>query len=195
MNALLQPPSRGWGRAEESTQHGSGGGNIPRIGLVLSSGGARGLAHAGVIQVLEENQIPITAIAGCSMGAYVGSLWAAGLNGAQLEERAAEIKDREALKALLSRRHEVFAIHLMDPEEVDPKYGGHLKLIDSETGEEVEVTLNAKLREVYKKKVAAYVSSLQDYCSSRGIYYLSTRTDFEIERLVLDYLRRVGFVR
>ncbi|MCB9783481.1 MAG: DUF58 domain-containing protein [Candidatus Omnitrophica bacterium] len=101
----------------------------------------------------------------------------------------------EALKALLSRRHEVFAIHLMDPEEVEPKYGGHLKLIDSETGEEVEVTLNAKLREVYKKKVAAYVSSLQDYCSSRGIYYLSTRTDFEIERLVLDYLRRVGFVR
>lgn len=101
MNALLQPPSRGWRRAEEITKHGSGGGNIPRIGLVLSSGGARGLAHAGVIQVLEENHIPIAAIAGCSMGAYVGSLWAAGLSGTQLEERAAEIKDREALKKLL----------------------------------------------------------------------------------------------
>ena len=101
----------------------------------------------------------------------------------------------EALKSLLSRRHEVFAIHLMDPQEVDPKYGGHLKLVDSETGEEVEVTLNTHLRDLYRNKVAAYVSSLQEYCSNRGIYYLSTRTDFELERLVLDYLRRVGFVR
>lgn len=74
---------------------------MPRIGLVLSSGGARGLAHAGVIQVLEENEIPITAIAGCSMGAYVGALWAAGLDGSALELRAREIKDRRTLKALL----------------------------------------------------------------------------------------------
>ena len=74
---------------------------MPRIGLVLSSGGARGLAHVGVIQVLEEEGVPITAIAGCSMGAYVGSLWAAGINGTQLEERAREIKDRPALKALM----------------------------------------------------------------------------------------------
>lgn len=101
MNALLQPPTRGWDRAEESTQHGSGGEKLPRIGLVLSSGGARGLAHAGVIQVLEEHGIPIAAVAGCSMGAYVGSLWAAGLNGAQLEDRAREIKDRATLKSLM----------------------------------------------------------------------------------------------
>ena len=53
---------------------------VPRIGLVLSSGGARGLAHIGVLQVLEENHVPIFALAGCSMGAYVGGLWAAGLH-------------------------------------------------------------------------------------------------------------------
>jgi len=74
---------------------------IPRIGLALSSGGARGLAHVGVIQVLEENDIPIAALAGCSMGAYVGSLWAAGLNSRRLEELAAEIKDRKTLFKLL----------------------------------------------------------------------------------------------
>ncbi|MCB1275336.1 patatin-like phospholipase family protein [Prosthecobacter sp.] len=101
MNAQLQLPIRGWSRAEESSKHGSGGRTIPRIGLVLSSGGARGLAHAGVIQVLEEEGIPIAAVAGCSMGAYVGSLWTSGLNGAQLEERAREIKDRATLKSLM----------------------------------------------------------------------------------------------
>ncbi len=101
MNTNLNPPFQGWSRAENGTQHGSGGGSVPRIGLVLSSGGARGLAHAGVIQVLEEAGIPIAAVAGCSMGAYVGALWASGLNGAQLEERAREIKDRETFRGLL----------------------------------------------------------------------------------------------
>lgn len=73
----------------------------PRIGLVLSSGGARGLAHVGAIQVLEEAKIPITAIIGSSMGAYVGALWAAGISGKGLEELAAEIKDRRKLLRLL----------------------------------------------------------------------------------------------
>ena len=80
---------------------GRAAGGVPRIGLCLSSGGARGLAHVGVIQVLEEEGIPIAAISGTSMGAYVGSLWAAGFNGAQLESLAAEIKDRRTLFRLL----------------------------------------------------------------------------------------------
>ncbi len=63
----------------------------PRVGLALSSGGARGLAHVGVIQVLEENGIPVHAIAGASMGAYVGALWAAGHDGAALAAFAGEI--------------------------------------------------------------------------------------------------------
>lgn len=73
----------------------------PTIGLALSCGGARGLAHVGVIQVLEEEGIPVSAIAGTSMGAYVGSLWAAGLHGKKLEELAREIKDRKTLLRLL----------------------------------------------------------------------------------------------
>lgn len=72
-----------------------------RIGLALSSGGARGLAHVGVLQVLEESGIPIAAMAGSSMGAYVGSLYAAGLSSSRLAELAAEINDRKALRRLL----------------------------------------------------------------------------------------------
>lgn len=74
---------------------------LPRIGLTLSCGGARGLAHVGAIQVLEENHIPIAAIMGSSIGAYVGSLWAAGIDGSGLEKLAAEIKDRRTLLQLL----------------------------------------------------------------------------------------------
>lgn len=50
-----------------------------RIGLVLSGGGARGLAHVGVLKALERAQVPIDAIAGTSMGAVVGGLYASGM--------------------------------------------------------------------------------------------------------------------
>lgn len=57
----------------------------PRIGLVLGGGGARGAAHVGVLKVLEEMKIPIDCIAGNSMGAIVGGLYAAGLSPEDIE--------------------------------------------------------------------------------------------------------------
>jgi len=72
-------------------------GEKPKLGLALSSGGARGLAHVGVLQVLEENGVEIHAISGASMGAYVGALWAAGFSGSDLAKLAEEMHDRRQL--------------------------------------------------------------------------------------------------
>ena len=58
----------------------------PRIGLALSGGGARGLAHVGVLKALEEMRIPISCVTGTSMGAIVGGTFAAGRTTAQMEE-------------------------------------------------------------------------------------------------------------
>ena len=58
----------------------------PRIGLVLSGGGARGAAHVGVLKVLEELNVPVDAIAGTSMGAVVGGLYASGLSARDIEK-------------------------------------------------------------------------------------------------------------
>ncbi len=60
----------------------------PRIGLVLSGGGARGAAHVGVIRVLEEMHVPIYCIVGTSMGSIVGGLYASGTPTAELEDVA-----------------------------------------------------------------------------------------------------------
>jgi NTE family protein/lysophospholipid hydrolase len=57
------------------------------VGLVLSGGGARGLAHVGVVQALREHGVPIDAIGGSSMGAIVGALCAAGLAPEAMTER------------------------------------------------------------------------------------------------------------
>lgn len=64
----------------------------PRVGLVLSGGGARGAAHVGVLKVLERERIPIDAIAGTSMGAVVGGLYASGLSA---DEIAALVESKE----------------------------------------------------------------------------------------------------
>jgi NTE family protein len=58
----------------------------PRIGLALSGGGARGIAHVGVLKVLEEMRIPIHCVTGTSMGSIVGGTFAAGTPPAKLEE-------------------------------------------------------------------------------------------------------------
>ncbi len=63
----------------------------PKIGLVLSGGGARGAAHVGVLKVLEEMRIPIHAVAGTSMGALVGGAYAAGVPASEIERRLVDI--------------------------------------------------------------------------------------------------------
>lgn len=69
----------------------------PKIGLVLSGGAARGLAHVGVLKALEEQGIHIDAIAGTSMGAVIGGLYASGYKIDELEKLAMSIDWQEAL--------------------------------------------------------------------------------------------------
>ena len=61
-----------------------------RIGLALGGGGARGLAHIGVLRVLEKEEIPIHLIAGTSIGALVGGAYASGLNADELQKKVEE---------------------------------------------------------------------------------------------------------
>ena len=62
----------------------------PRVGLVLGGGGARGGAHLGVLEVLEELRVPVDCIAGTSMGALVGGAYAAGVAPAEIKDLVAK---------------------------------------------------------------------------------------------------------
>lgn len=70
----------------------------PRIGLVLSGGGARGAAHIGVLKLLDELRIPVDAIAGTSMGAVVGGLYATGMSAAEIEGLMTSVDWQEAFR-------------------------------------------------------------------------------------------------
>ncbi len=70
----------------------------PRIGLVLSGGGARGAAHIGVLEVLDELHVPVDAIAGTSMGAVIGGLYASGMSGREIETLLSSVDWQDAFR-------------------------------------------------------------------------------------------------
>ncbi|MBI2733699.1 MAG: patatin-like phospholipase family protein [Aquabacterium sp.] len=78
--------------------------NRPRIGLVLSGGGARGLAHVGVLKVLERERIPVDVIAGTSMGAIVGGLYASGLSAQEVEAEVRKLDWDNVFASRVGRR-------------------------------------------------------------------------------------------
>jgi uncharacterized protein (DUF58 family) len=99
------------------------------------------------------------------------------------------------LKALLHRRFQVTVVHVLDRAEVRPEYVGDLKLVDSETGEEREITISAGLLREYRRAVDRFCGGIQETCRRYGADYLQAITDVPFEDLVLKWLRSAGLVR
>jgi NTE family protein len=74
-----------------------------RIGLALSGGFARGIAHIGVLKVLEEEKIPIHFVAGSSVGAFIGALYCAGATAREMEQIACRVRRRHFAQLTISR--------------------------------------------------------------------------------------------
>ncbi len=75
----------------------------PRVGLALSGGGVRGLAHIGVLKVLEREGVPIHFLAGTSMGGFIAAAYAAGFSPADLEAEALKFSNPRHLIGFLER--------------------------------------------------------------------------------------------
>ena len=80
------------------------------VGLVLGSGAALGLAHIGVLKVLEEENIPIDIISGSSIGALLGALWAKGFSSREMEQIAGTFRPKRSLLKLIDPSFPKFGI-------------------------------------------------------------------------------------
>lgn len=80
----------------------------PKVGLVLSGGGAKGFAHIGVLKVLEEQGVKIDYIGGTSMGAIIGSLYAAGYNAHQLDSIFRTVDTDALIQDYIPRNYKPF---------------------------------------------------------------------------------------
>ena len=97
LRCALPVPESAYARAVTRTARQLSG---VQVGLVLGGGAALGLAHIGVLRVLEEEGIPVDVVAGSSMGALIGSLWVTGQDAAGIEAMAREFKNQRALLKL-----------------------------------------------------------------------------------------------
>ena len=99
------------------------------------------------------------------------------------------------LRYLLAQQMDVYVIHLLSPEELDPDVKGDLKLVDCEDADVAEITASKPLLDRYQRTLAAFVSGARDFCTRRGISYVMASTEVPVDQLVSKYLRKRGLVR
>ena len=102
---------------------------------------------------------------------------------------------QEALKYLVARDLDIYLIHVLSQEEIDPDVKGDLKLVDCEDRDIAEISVSRRLIDRYKQTLATFIEQARDFCAKRGIVYTMTSTERSVERLVSRYLRQRGLVR
>jgi hypothetical protein len=100
-----------------------------------------------------------------------------------------------ALKMLVAREMDIYLIHVLSPEELEPNLTGDLKLMDAEDFDMREVSISASLLQRYRLTLNAFIDSARSFCNRRSIGYVSVRSDQAIDPLINDYLRSRGLVR
>ena len=96
------------------------------------------------------------------------------------------------LEALAYNHFDVLLVQLVAEAELQPQLDGALRLHDIETGQQQRLTVNRRLLELYRQKLAEYFAEIELFCMQRNIEYLRASTAVPFEDLVLQYLRR-GF--
>ena len=100
-----------------------------------------------------------------------------------------------ALRYLLAQEMDIYVIHVLSVEEMEPDLQGDLRLIDCEDGDVAEITVTGPLLKRYQRTLSAFIQSAREFCTRRGIVYLLTRNDVPVEQLITGYLRQRGLVR
>ena len=102
---------------------------------------------------------------------------------------------REGVTALQARGHEVGIVQLLAPDELDPPLGGDLRLVDVETGDAQEVTVDRAMGALYRRRLDEWQGETAGWCRGREVHFVPVSTAVPWERLVLRTLRAAGMVR
>jgi uncharacterized protein (DUF58 family) len=91
--------------------------------------------------------------------------------------------------------HEVFAAHVVSPDDREPPFGDDVVLVDAEDGTSVKTHLTPELVDAYRKGFASYCAGIESFCRAHGWGYLRADTDSPFEHLMLRALRHEGLLR
>ncbi|MBK7520790.1 MAG: patatin-like phospholipase family protein [Gammaproteobacteria bacterium] len=155
----------------------------PRVGLVLAGGGARGLAHIGVIKYLEENNIRVDAIAGTSMGSIVGGLYASGMSAAEIEQVVSTLDWQKAFNDDAPRNQLTFR---RKQEDYDFLARGRLRFKDGRFRIPMGIVEGQNLN-LMLHDLVSHVSNITDF-DQLPIPYRAVATDIATgDTVVLDH--------
>jgi uncharacterized protein (DUF58 family) len=99
------------------------------------------------------------------------------------------------LRRLTQSGSDLYAIHVLAPEEIDPQLSGDLKLLDSETNAFTEVSTSRTLLKRYKQNLDGFCEGIRRFCLARGIGHFVASSDMPVEQLALGVLRKGGMLR
>ena len=99
------------------------------------------------------------------------------------------------MRYLAGRNYDIYMIHVLSPQEIDPTLVGDLKLRDIEDDDLAEVTISKALLDRYRANLTSYCMELKNYCNRREMTYLFTNTRVEFDVLVMSYLRQQGLLK
>jgi len=102
---------------------------------------------------------------------------------------------REALSALVDNKFDISLLHILSPDELDPEFRGDLKLLDSETNVEVEITADYDLIQNYKTNLTEWKIEIQKFCSQRQINYIPLVSSLPLQELLFSLLRRQSLLK
>ena len=97
---------------------------------------------------------------------------------------------QEGIEALRHRGHDIVVIQLLAESEIDPRLDGALRLVDSETADEFDVTVDEALRRHYRDRLQRALQEMEHFCRQRGLEYFRASTAIPFEDVVLKYLRQ-----
>jgi uncharacterized protein (DUF58 family) len=100
-----------------------------------------------------------------------------------------------AFQVIRQFRHEVFAAHLISPEDREPAIAEDVVLVDAEQGGATEARVTSELLAAYRQGFSEYCAEIEGFCRSHGWGYLRADTDAPFERIMLRVLREEGLLR
>ncbi len=95
----------------------------------------------------------------------------------------------EGLRALMERRFDIHVVHLLSREELDPAFGGDLELVDAESGEARQVSVDADALRAYHRQLSAFLAGVEGFCRAKEINYIRVSTDVPLDDLLLRRLK------
>lgn len=99
------------------------------------------------------------------------------------------------LNMLRYYKHDVFAVHIVAHEDIEPEVRGQIRLIDSENNTERDVTITPELITAYKREMERLTGAMRHHCLKYQLGYVQTVTDFPFEDLILEVFRQGRFLK